>query len=43
MTPGRIEDGDLLSQAGLNKYRAYFSTDFRTSDGTPLVAADGPN
>ncbi|MGA2296090.1 MAG: hypothetical protein ABSG15_00900 [FCB group bacterium] len=43
MVPGRIEEQDLLNNSGLNKYRTYFSTDFRTSDGAALKSADGPN
>ncbi len=40
--PGMIEDGDEVQDAFRNKYRIYFSTDFRP-DGTPFNPADGPN
>lgn len=34
--PGRIEDGDLVDQTDVYRYRTFFSVDFRT-DGTPLA------
>ncbi|MBS1536561.1 MAG: hypothetical protein JST20_02285 [Bacteroidetes bacterium] len=40
--PGMIEDGDEAQDAFRNKYRIYFSTDFRP-DGVPFNPADGPN
>lgn len=36
MVPGTIEDGDDVNtstDAGINKYRTYFSTDFNSTDG----------
>lgn len=42
MVPGRIEDGDLLDQSDIYKYRTVFSIDFK-SDGTPLLPADKYN
>lgn len=36
MVPGTIEDGDEVNtttDAGVNKYRTYFSTDFNSTDG----------
>jgi hypothetical protein len=33
--PGRIEDGDLLYTADIYKYRLFYSTDYRKSDGLP--------
>ncbi|MFC2130892.1 hypothetical protein ACFLSQ_05615 [Bacteroidota bacterium] len=43
MVPGRIEDGDEIDNTDIYKYRNYFSTDFRTSDGVPLNPDDGAN
>lgn len=43
MVPGRIQDGDAEDPERLEDYRVYFSTDFRTSDGTPFDEKDGPN
>ncbi len=43
MVPGRISDGDLVDNAEIKKYRSYFSTDIRPSDGEPLNPDDGPN
>ncbi|MFH1051653.1 MAG: hypothetical protein V1779_12095 [bacterium] len=43
MVPGRIEDGDEIDNTDIYKYRNYFSTDFRTSDGAAINSADGPN
>jgi len=44
MVPGRIEDQiDEVDNTDIFKYRCYFSTDFRTSDGSPINPADGPN
>lgn len=45
MVPGRIEDGDAAidETASYQKYRTYFSTDFRPSDGAPLNSSEGPN
>ncbi len=45
MVPGRIEDGDkaIEETASHQKYRTYFSTDFRKADGTPIKSSDGPN
>ncbi len=40
--PGMIEDGDEYSDDLRNKYRVYFSTDFRPN-GVPFNPADGPN
>jgi hypothetical protein len=40
--PGRIEDGDLVNEQELTKYRVYFSTDF-SSDGKPINPDDGEN
>lgn len=42
MVPGRIDDGDLIDNEDIKKYRVYFSTDFRTSDGKPINPDDGP-
>lgn len=42
MVPGRISDGPLVDNEAAQKYRVYFSTDFFSSDGTPIIAADGP-
>ncbi len=44
MSPGRIEDGDLMVETddARKMYRTYLSTDFN-SNGTPRNAADGPN
>ncbi len=42
MVPGRIEDGDLIDNEDITKYRVYFSTDFRTNDGKPINPDDGP-
>jgi len=35
--PGRIDDGDLVDQTDIYRYRTFFSVDFR-SDGNPLAA-----
>lgn len=43
MVPGRIEDGDLIKEDLITKYRTYFSTDFRRNDGRPFNTADGEN
>ncbi len=45
MVPGRIEDGDVVlnDNASYQKYRTYFSTDFRTSDGQPINSNEGPS
>ena len=42
MVPGRIEeDQDAVNDANREKYRLYFSSDYRRSDGTALKPADG--
>ncbi len=41
MVPGRITDGDDLQQDILTKYRVYFSTDFKSSDGVPYNEDEG--
>lgn len=42
MVPGRIEeDGDPVNDDAREKYRVYFSTDYRRSDGSPIKPADG--
>ncbi|ROL60852.1 hypothetical protein D9V86_08860, partial [Bacteroidetes/Chlorobi group bacterium ChocPot_Mid] len=43
MVPGRIEDGDEIDNTDIYKYRSYFSTDFRTSDGVAINTDEGPN
>jgi len=43
MVPGRIEDGDAIDNTDITKYRVYFSTDFRPSDGIALNPNEGPN
>jgi hypothetical protein len=42
MVPGRIEDGDLIDQNDIYKYRTYFSVDFK-ADGSPIQASDKYN
>lgn len=53
MVPGRIREGGPFSTApieksvlndadALKKYRTYFSTDFRPSNGAPINEVDGP-
>lgn len=41
MVPGRIDDQDLVNDASREKYRLYFSSDYRRSDGSPVKPADG--
>ena len=41
MVPGRIEDGDERRQDLVTKYRTYFSTDFNSSNGKPVVEDEG--
>jgi len=43
MVPGSIEDGDEVQNNLRDKYRVYFSTDFRPNDGAARVSTDGPN
>ncbi|HOV92274.1 MAG TPA: hypothetical protein PLC04_04245 [Candidatus Kapabacteria bacterium] len=40
--PGSINDGDLVDQTDIYRYRTFFSVDFRT-DGTPLSVNDKGN
>lgn len=40
--PGRIEDGDLIDQTDVYRYRTFFSVDFR-SDGSPLSTRERGN
>ena len=45
MVPGTIEDGDQVittADAGINKYRTFFSTDFSTTDGTDFANPSFP-
>ncbi len=43
--PGRIEDGDttIEDNEAYKKYRTYFSTDFRSTDGAAINSNEGPN
>ncbi len=41
MVPGRIEDQDLVNDGSREKYRVYFSSDYRRSDGSPVKPTDG--
>ncbi len=43
MVPGSIVDGDEVQNNLRDKYRVYFSTDFRPNDGAARIASDGPN
>lgn len=43
MVPGSINDGDEVQNNLRDKYRVYFSTDFRPNDGAARVSTDGPN
>ncbi|MBL8005239.1 MAG: hypothetical protein JNL36_09090 [Candidatus Kapabacteria bacterium] len=43
MVPGSINDGDEVQNNLRDKYRVYFSTDFRPNDGAARIASDGPN
>ncbi len=45
LVPGSITDEDsyLAKLEETQKYRTYFSTDFKTNSGVPLNPADGPN
>jgi len=42
MVPGRLSDGDEPTPAETRKYRVFFSLDYSTYDGTPLVEESGP-
>lgn len=41
MVPGRIDDGNNRQQDLLTKYRVYFSTDFSSSNGKPIIESEG--
>lgn len=43
MVPGSINDGDEVQNNLRDKYRVYFSTDFRPNDGAVRISTDGPN
>ena len=42
MVPGRIEDGTGAQTTDVNKYRIFFSIDYNTGDGTPLLEESAP-
>ncbi len=43
MVPGSVNDGDEVQNNLRDKYRVYFSTDFRPNDGAARISTDGPN
>jgi hypothetical protein len=43
MVPGRISDGDNGITTDSRSYRVYFSLDYNSSSGEPLVAESGPS
>ena len=42
MVPGRIEDGAGAQTTDVSKYRVFFSIDYNSGDGTPLVEESAP-